>query len=422
MTRAGASSGAAGGRPAAAARRLDIRDLPGDLYKGRRVFVRVDFNVPLGPEGITDDTRVRAALPTIRYLAGRGARVVLASHLGRPKGRVNDEFRMAPVARRLGELLGKPVATASDCVGPEAEAAAGALRDGEVILLENLRFHPEEEAGDEAFARRLAALADIYVNDAFGAAHRAHASTAVMARYAQHAVAGLLMKAELEALGQLLASPARPFVAILGGAKVSDKLGVIRNLLGLVDTLILGGGMANTFLLARGHALGDSLLEPDLVGEARSVLEEAERRGKTLLLPGDLVVADAFKPDAERRVVAPPDVPNGWRAMDIGPASAAHFADVIVGAGAVFWNGPVGVYEFKPFMAGTQALARAVADSTGFTVVGGGDSAAALAELGLEDEVDHVSTGGGASLEFMEGRELPGVACLEAGGPVEGGR
>ncbi len=400
-------------------RRLDIRDLPDGLYRSRRVFVRVDFNVPLGPKGIADDTRIRAALPTVRYLAERGARVILASHLGRPKGKVAEELRLAPVARRLGELLDRPAAHASDCVGPEAEAAARALRDGEVLLLENLRFHPEEEAGDEDFARSLASLADLFVNDAFGAAHRAHASTAVMAKFVSHAVAGLLMQAELEALGALLHRPGRPFVAILGGAKVSDKLGVVSNLLGLVDTLILGGGMANTFLLAQGHAMGGSLVEPDLAGEARRVLREAGRLGKTLLLPEDLVIADAFSADAQRRIVSPPEVPEGWRAMDIGPASAARFAAVIRPAGSVFWNGPVGVFEFEPFMAGTRALARAVAGTGGFSVVGGGDSAAAIGELGLEDQVDHVSTGGGASLEFMEGKVLPGVACLEEdkGGP-----
>ncbi len=405
-------------------RRLDIRDLPDDLA-GRRVFVRVDFNVPFGPGGITDDTRIRAALPTIRYLTERGARVVLASHLGRPKGKVAEEFRLAPVAARLGELLGRPVATARDCVGPVAEAAAKALGGGEVLLLENLRFHPEEEAGDEGFARSLASLADVYVNDAFGAAHRAHASTAVMARFVSRAVAGLLMQEELEALGRLLDEPARPFVAILGGAKVSDKLGVIRNLLSLVDTLALGGGMANTFLLAQGRAMGDSLVEPDLAGEARLVMEEAARLSRTLLLPGDLVVADAFSAEAKTKVVSPPDVPAGWRAMDIGSASATRFAETVRSAGSVFWNGPVGVFEFEPFMAGTRALAKAVAACHGFTVVGGGDSAAAIAELGLEDKIGHVSTGGGASLEFMEGKVLPGVACLEedrGGAKAEGGR
>lgn len=396
-----------------AARRLSVRDLPDSAYAGRRVFVRVDFNVPLGPEGIADDTRIRAALPTLRYLTERSAKVIVASHLGRPKGKVAEEFRMAPVGRRLGELLGSPVALAPDCVGPEVERAARDLADGRVLLLENLRFHPEEEAGDEGFARSLAGLADIYVNDAFGAAHRAHASTAVIARYVSRSVAGLLMQAEIDALGRLLENPARPFVAILGGAKVSDKLGVIRNLLGLVDVLILGGGMANTFLLAAGFAMGDSLVEPDLTGEASRVMEEAERLGKTLLLPHDLVIADAFAAEASRRSASPPEVPPGWRAMDIGPASAARFTESIRSAGSVFWNGPVGVFEFEPFMEGTRALARAVAACPGFTVVGGGDSAAALTELGLADQVSHLSTGGGASLEFMEGRVLPGVACLE---------
>jgi phosphoglycerate kinase len=406
-----------------AVRRLSVLDLPDGLIAGRRVFVRVDFNVPLSPEGVTDDTRLRAALPTITYLLERSARVILASHLGRPKGRVAAEFSLAPVARRLAELLGREVRTAPDCVGPEAEAAAEALPPGGVLLLENLRFHEEEEAGDEEFARRLARLADIYVNDAFGAAHRAHASTAVMAPHVGRAVAGLLMKAELEALGRLLERPARPFVAVLGGAKVSDKLGVITNLLGLVDTLVLGGGMANTFLLALGRSMGDSLVEAGLVGKARSVLEEAARLGKEVLLPEDLVIATAFSADAERRTVSPPDVPEGWRAMDLGPASASRFADAVRRAGTVFWNGPVGVFELEPFMEGTRALARAVAGCPGLTVVGGGDSAAALTQLGLAGEVTHLSTGGGASLEFMEGKVLPGVACLEEApaGKADGG-
>ncbi|MCL6580268.1 MAG: phosphoglycerate kinase [Firmicutes bacterium] len=394
-------------------RRLSLADLPDEVYAGKRVFVRVDFNVPLGSDGVSDDTRLRAALPTIRYLVERSAKVILASHLGRPKGKPRPEFSLAPVAERLSELLDRPVPLAPDCVGPEVQGLVRGLAAGEVLLLENVRFHPEEEAGDETFARGLASLADVYVNDAFGAAHRAHASTAVMARFVPHAVAGLLMQAELEALGRLLGAPARPFVAVLGGAKVSDKLGVISNLLGLVDTLVLGGGMANTFLLARGHRLGASLVEPDLVGEARAVEEEATRLGKSLLLPEDLVVADRHAADAARRVVSPPDVPDGWRAMDIGPAAAERFAEVVRGAGTVFWNGPLGVYEFEPFMAGTRAVARAVAACRGFTVVGGGDSAAALTELGLDGRVSHLSTGGGASLEFLEGRELPGVACLE---------
>jgi phosphoglycerate kinase len=396
-------------------RRLDVRDLPDEAYADRRVFVRVDFNVPLGPGGITDDTRIRAALPTIGYLADRGARVILASHLGRPKGKVAEEFRMTPVVRRLQELRGGEVVSTDACIGPAVEAAVAGLRPGQVLLLENLRFWPEEEAGDDGFARALAGLADIYVNDAFGAAHRAHASTAVMAKYSSRAVAGLLTQAELTALGRLLERPERPFVAVLGGAKVKDKLGVIHNLLGLVDTLILGGGMANTFLAAQGRSVGASLLEKDLAQEARDILDEASRRGKTLLLPVDLVVADAFSAQAAWKIVGPPDVPPGWWALDIGPASAEAFAGHIRAAGSVFWNGPVGVYEFEPFMAGTKTLARAIAESRGFTVVGGGDSVAALTELGLSERVGHLSTGGGASLEFMEGLELPGVACLESG-------
>jgi phosphoglycerate kinase len=401
-------------------RRLSVADLGRAELAGRKVFVRVDFNVPLGPDGIADDTRIRAALPTLRHLVENSARVILASHLGRPKGKVVAGLSLAPVAGRLGELVGRPVLTADDCVGPQVEAAVEAMKPGDILLLENLRFHPEEEAGDEGFARSLARLADVYVNDAFGAAHRAHASTAVMARFVERAVAGLLMKVELENLGRLLDDPARPFVTVLGGAKVSDKLGVIRHLLERVDTLVLGGGMANTFLLAQGRAMGDSLVEPDLVKEARAVLEEAETLGKELLLPVDLVVARDFSADAERQVEERPEVPDGWRAMDIGPRSAERFADIIRRAGSVFWNGPVGVFEFEPFMAGTEAVARAVADCPGMTVVGGGDSAAALARLGLADRVTHLSTGGGASLEFMEGRTLPGVACLEAAADARG--
>lgn len=394
--------------------RRTVRDLDRAALTGRRVLVRVDFNVPLDDRGdVADDTRIVAAVPTIRFLLERSARVILASHLGRPKGKVDPRYSLAPAARRLAELLDQPVPLAADCVGPPAEAAVAALEPGGLVVLENLRFHPEEEAGDEAFARRLAALAEVYVNDAFGAAHRAHASTAVIARFVRPSVAGLLMQAELEALGRLLSDPARPFVGILGGAKVSDKLGVIRRLLDLVDTLILGGGMANTFLLAQGHGMGDSLVEADLAAEAAALMEIAWRRGKRLLLPEDLVVADAFGADAAHRVVAVTEVPAGWRAMDIGPASAAHFSREIAGAGTVFWNGPVGVFEFEPFMAGTRALARAVADSRGMTVVGGGDSAAALTQLGLEDAVTHLSTGGGASLEFVEGQVLPGVECLD---------
>lgn len=398
--------------------RLSIRDLDRAALTGRRVLVRVDFNVPLAENGtVADDTRISAALPTITYLLEHSARVVLASHLGRPKGKVDQRYSLAPVARRLGELLSRQVELVPECVGPVAESAVERMEPGAVVLLENLRFHAEEEAGDEDFARRLAALADVYVNDAFGAAHRAHASTAVIARFVRPSVAGLLMQRELDALGRLLTDPARPFMAVLGGAKVSDKLGVIRHLLDLVDTLALGGGMANTFLLARGHAMGDSLVEPDLVEEARSILAAADRRGRRFLLPDDLVVADRFGADAAHRVVAPPEVPDGWRAMDIGPASAQRFAEAIRSAGTVFWNGPVGVFELEPFMAGTRALARAVGANTGLTVVGGGDSAAALTQFGLEDTVTHVSTGGGASLEFMEGKSLPGVVCLD---PKEG--
>ncbi len=392
------------------------RTLEDLALQGKRVLVRVDFNVPLDKKtnAITDDTRVRASLPTIQALLDRGAAVILMSHLGRPKG-VTPNLSLAPVAARLGELLpGVPVHFASDCVGAPAEEAAAALKPSEILLLENLRFHPEEEANDPAFAKQLAALADVYVNDAFGSAHRAHASTEGVA-HDLPAAAGYLMEKEVGVLGRALTNPERPFVAVLGGAKVSDKMGVIANLLGKVDSLLIGGGMANTFIAAQGYATGDSLVEKDKIGEAESLLTQAREQGVTLLLPDDVVIADAFAADAQRRTVAVDLVPEGWRIMDIGPATAARYAEVLRGACTVVWNGPMGVFEFAPFAQGTLTVAQATADATAHgatTIIGGGDSVAAVEQAGLAGQISHISTGGGASLEFLEGRELPGVAAI----------
>jgi len=386
-----------------------VSDLP---VAGRRVLVRVDFNVPLDGGRITDDRRITESLPTIAYLRGEGARVILASHLGRPGGRVKEELRLDPVARRLGELLGAPVRKLPDCVGPEVEAAVAAMRDGEVVLLENLRFHPGEEANDDAFARQLARLADLYVNDAFGTAHRAHASTVGVARHLP-AVAGFLMEKELVHLSQALEAPARPFVAILGGKKVSDKIGVIRHLVTRADALLIGGAMTYTFLRAQGARVGASLAEEDRLDLARSLVEEAGRRGVGFHLPEDVVVADRFAADAAARTVPAGAIPDGWMGMDIGPTTAGAYRRIILDAGTVLWNGPMGVFEFPKFAAGTRAVAQAMADSRAVTIVGGGDSAAAVERFGLAGRMTHISTGGGASLEFMEGRELPGVAVLQ---------
>ncbi|MGC8873228.1 MAG: phosphoglycerate kinase [Chloroflexia bacterium] len=388
-------------------RKKTVRDVD---VRGKRVLVRVDFNVPLKEGRVGDDTRIRAALPTIRYLIDQGAAVILMSHLGRPKG-VEESLRMAPVGARLSELLGQPVQVLSDCVGPEVEAAVRAMSPGQVVLLENLRFHPEEEKNDPEFARKLAALGDLYVNDAFGTAHRAHASTEGVTHYLP-AVAGFLMEEELTALGRALEAPERPFVAVLGGAKISDKIGVMRNLLGRVDALLIGGGMANTFLKAQGYAVGDSLVEEEAVPTARELLQTAHQRGVRLLLPVDVVVADAFSADAARKAVPVAEVPEGWRILDIGPRTIEAFRQALQGARTVVWNGPMGVFEFPPFAEGTRAVARAIVESGAFSVVGGGDSVAAVQEAGLADRIGHISTGGGASLEFLEGRVLPGVQAL----------
>ncbi len=389
-------------------RKQTIRDVD---VRGKRVLVRVDFNVPLEGGRILDDLRIRAALPTIQYLREHGARLVLCSHLGRPKGRVDESLRLAPVAARLGELLGAPVATTRDCVGAEAEAAARALGDGDVLLLENLRFHAEEEANDAAFARELASLADVYVNDAFGTAHRAHASTEGVTHYLP-AVAGFLLEKEIDYLARVVAEPQRPLGAIIGGAKVSDKIAVLRNLLSKTDVLVIGGGMANTFLKATGLAVGDSLVEDDQLETARAIMSEAEQRGLRLLLPSDVVIADRFAADARSRTVEVDQVPDGWRILDVGPRSVAAYAEALRPCKTVVWNGPLGVTEMAAFAKGSEALARALAEMDAVTIVGGGETAALVEESGLADKFDHISTGGGAFLEFLEGRELPGVAAL----------
>ena len=384
-----------------------VRDID---VQGKRVLVRVDFNVPVKEGRVGDDTRIRAAVPTIDYLLGQGAAVVLMSHLGRPKG-VDDKLRMAPVGARLAELLGRPVKTLADCIGPEVEAVVLAMKPGDVVLLENLRFRAEEEKNDHGFARQLARLGEVYVNDAFGTAHRAHASTEGVAHYLP-AVAGFLMEQELDALGKALEDPERPFVAILGGAKISDKIGVIRTLLGTADALLIGGGMANTFLKAQGREVGDSLVEQEALPTAREILAQACDCGMDFLLPVDVVVADKFEAGAAHKVVPADQVPAGWRILDIGPRTLDLFRDALKGARLVLWNGPMGVFEFPAFAAGTRAVAQAVAASGAYSVVGGGDSVAALQQLGVADKIGHLSTGGGASLEFLEGQTLPGVEVL----------
>ena len=384
-----------------------VRDID---VAGKRVLVRADFNVPFDEDGrIADDRRIEAALPTIRYLREQGAKVILCSHLGRPKGKVVEELRLTPVAERLSELLGVEVVKTSDCIGSQAARVVDAMKPGDVVLLENLRFHAEERKNDPAFARQLASLADVYVNDAFGTAHRAHASTEGVA-HVLPAVAGFLLEREISFMSEALGSPARPFVAILGGAKVSDKIGVIENLLPKVDHLLVGGGMANTFFKAQGHEVGDSLLEEDKVDLARDLLERA---GAKLSLPVDVVIADAFSADANHMTVPVDRVPAGWRILDIGPESVCEFTAVLRTAETVVWNGPMGVFEFPAFARGTVEIARALAGTTATTIIGGGDSAAAVEQAGLSEQMTHISTGGGASLEFLEGKVLPGVAALD---------
>ncbi|HWO72220.1 MAG TPA: phosphoglycerate kinase [Dehalococcoidia bacterium] len=386
-----------------------VRDID---VSGKRVLVRVDFNVPFDRNGsIADDSRIRGALPTIRYLQEHGARTILCSHLGRPDGKVVESLRLAPVAERLSHLLQQPVLTTRDCVGPEVESAVASLEPGAILLLENLRFHAEEEKNDPAFARALASLADVYVNDAFGTAHRAHASTAGVAAYLP-AVAGFLMLKEIEELGNVLTNPERPMSAILGGAKISSKLGVLENLLPRVDCLLLGGGMANTFLKARGMNVGDSLVEDDMVETARRIMRDADSRGVPLLLPTDVVVADEFAANANKQTVPVSGVPAGWRIMDVGPDTLSTYRDALDDCKTIFWNGPLGVAEFPAFAEGSLALALALADLGARVVIGGGETSALVEQAGLHDRFTHVSTGGGASLEFIEGKTLPGVAAL----------
>jgi len=391
-----------------------IRDVD---WNGKRALVRVDFNVPLDANGnITDDTRIRAALPTIRYLLEHGASVVLMSHLGRPKKKVVESMRLRPAAERLFELLpeAQEVKKTEVTTGPAAEAAASALKPGQVLLLENTRFDPREEANDQEMAQELAKLGDVYVNDAFGSAHRAHASTEGVARYLP-AVAGFLMEAELSALFGALSDPQRPFITIIGGAKISDKIGVIENLLSKVNALLIGGGMANTFLLAQGCNLGDSLVETESVDTARSLIDKAHAANVNLMLPTDAVIADAFKADAQQKVVPANEVPSGWRILDIGPETVKTFSNTVKEAKTIIWNGPMGVFEMEPFAKGTFAIAQAMAEAAAkgaMTIIGGGDSVSAVEQSGLADKMGHISTGGGASLELLEGQELPGVAAL----------
>ncbi|MGB6422329.1 MAG: phosphoglycerate kinase [Anaerolineales bacterium] len=375
----------------------------------KRVLVRVDFNVPLKGDEVADDTRIRAALPTINYLLEHDAAVILCSHLGRPKGKPDVELTLRPVAEHLAELLDEPVAFASDCIGPVAEEAAHELGFGEVLVLENTRFHPGEKRNDPEMARQLASLADLYVMDAFGSAHRAHASTEGISNYLP-AVAGFLMEKEIQYLGQVISDPQKPFIAILGGAKVSDKIGVIRNLLAKTDFILIGGGMANTFFKAQGYPVGDSLVEDEALDTARELLQVA---GSRLRLPVDVVIANRFDNDAESKVMAMAPVPEGWRILDIGPETVVAYDKVLHDARTIVWNGPMGVFEFPKFAMGTFGVAEAVAESEAVSIVGGGDSVAAINQSGLQDRISHISTGGGASLEMMEGKVLPGIAALE---------
>jgi phosphoglycerate kinase len=383
-----------------------IRDID---VNGKKVLVRVDFNVPTKEGVVGDDTRIRAALPTIEYLVKNNAAVILCSHLGRPKGGPEAKYSMKPVANYLANLMKKPVAFANDCIGPEAEAAAKALKPGEVLVLENTRFHAEEEANDMGMAKQLASLADLFVNDAFGTAHRAHASTEGVTHFLP-SVAGFLMEKEIQYLGQAIADPKRPFVTIMGGAKISDKIGVIKNLLTKADSILIGGGMANTFFKAQGTPVADSLVEDEALETAKELLKEG---GQKLRLPVDVVIADKFDPEAAMKTMAVGPVPDGWRIMDVGPETVKAYSKVIEAAGTIVWNGPMGVFEMPKFAEGTYGIAHAVAASNAVSIIGGGDSVAAIQQSGLADKITHISTGGGASLEMLEGLELPGVAALQ---------
>lgn len=388
--------------------KMTMKDL--DL-KGKRVFCRVDFNVPMEEGKVTDDTRIRAAVPTIEYLIEQGAKVILASHLGRPKGEVNEDMRLAATGVRLGELLHKEVKSLDESIGEKVEQEISAMQEGDIILLENVRFHSGEEKNDEELAKAFAALADVFVNDAFGAAHRAHASTAGIANHLP-AVSGLLLEKELDVLGKALSEPERPFTAIIGGAKVKDKIGVIDHLLDKVDNLLIGGGLSYTFIKAQGYEIGNSLVEEDKLELANSFIEKAKQKGVKLYLPIDATVASEFSKDADTKSVKIEEIPADWMGLDIGPETAALYADVIKNSKLIIWNGPMGVFEMPAFENGTKSVAQAMAETSGYTVIGGGDSAAAVEKFHVAEKMDHISTGGGASLEFMEGKDLPGVSAL----------
>ncbi len=391
---------------------MAIRTIDQIELKGKRVFIRVDFNVPQDEKNnITDDTRILLSLPTIRFASDAGGKVILASHLGRPKGKKDPKFSLAPVAARLSQLVGKKVALAPDCIGEGVQKQIGEMKEGGILLLENLRFHPEEEKNEETFSKALASLCDVYVDDAFGAAHRAHASTQGMTRFVKTVAAGFLMMKEIGSLEKALVNPQKPYVAILGGAKVSDKIGVIQNLLDKVTTLLIGGGMAYTFLKAQGFEVGKSLVEEDQMGFSLNLLEKSKGKIK-FLLPSDHIAAERMDMQAKREIVKNDKIPSGWVCLDIGPETAMTFSEEIKSAKTVVWNGPMGVFEMEPFSQGTFAVAKAIAGSSAFSIVGGGDSVSAVNKAGVADRISHISTGGGASLEFLEGKKLPGIEAL----------
>jgi phosphoglycerate kinase len=391
---------------------MPIRTVDQIELKGKRVFIRVDFNVPLDEKNnITDDTRILLSLPTIRFVSETGGKVILASHLGRPKGKKDPKFSLAPVAERLSQLLGKKVGLTQDCIGEEVQKQIGGIKEGEVLLLENLRFHLEEEKNEETFSKALASLCEVYVNDAFGTAHRAHASTEGMTHYLKTVAAGFLMMKEIESLEKALVNPQKPYVAILGGAKVSDKMGVIQNLLDKVTTLLIGGGMAYTFLKAKGFQVGKSLVEENQIEFSLNLLERAKGKIK-FLLPSDHIAAERMDIQAKRETVKNDKIPSGWVCLDIGPETVKTFSEEIKSAKTIVWNGPMGVFEMEPFSQGTFAIAKAIANSSAFSIVGGGDSVAAVNRAGVADRINHISTGGGASLEFLEGKKLPGIEAL----------